>query len=170
MQFDLTQEFPVGLDRLWSALGRAEVVEDKYRSLGSTSLRILRFDADAASIEVELEREAPVAADALPVWARAFAPARQAMHHRTRWRRVAPDRIDAELDIRVVNEHVAAKGAGSVVELSPTRSRMSLHFDVTCTSRAFGALVETVFARQLRHALRADHAHTLDRLREGSRR
>jgi hypothetical protein len=170
MEFDLVQEFPVGLDRLWCALGRAEYVEGKYRSLGSTSLRILRLDADATSIEVELEREAPVAVVELPVWARAFAPARQRMRHRTRWRRAGPHRIDAELDIRAVGEHVAATGRGSVIELSPTRSRMSLRFDVTCTSRAFKSRVETVFARQVQHALRVDHAYTLDHLRAGSRR
>jgi hypothetical protein len=170
MEFDLTQAFPVGLDRLWSALGRTDYVERKYRTLGSTSLRILRLDADAASIEVELEREAPVVEGELPAWARPFAPARQRMHHRTRWRRVAPDRIDAELDIRAVGEHVAAKGTGSVVEPSPGRSRMTLHFEVTCTSRAFGARVETVFARQVRHALGADHAFTLGYLRADSRR
>jgi hypothetical protein len=48
-RFELTQDFPVGLDRLWAVLGRPDYIRDKYRSLGSTSLRILKFSADAGS-------------------------------------------------------------------------------------------------------------------------
>ena len=72
MQFDLTQDFPVGLDRLWSILGRADYIEAKYRSLGSTSLRLLKFKVDPRSIDVEVDREVPVARGQLPLWARVF--------------------------------------------------------------------------------------------------
>lgn len=116
VQFDLTQDFPVGLERLWAALGRRDYIERKYLSLGSSSLRLLKFSADAQSIEVEIERQAPVARDELPVWARVLSGERQAMHHGTRWRRAGPDRIDVELDIQAAGLRVGAKGIGSVVE------------------------------------------------------
>lgn len=165
MQFDLTQDFPVGLERLWSALGRPDYVEQKYRSLGSTSLRILKFSADAESIEVELDRQAPVARDRLPVWARVFSGKQQAMRHRTHWRRAGPGRVDAELDIRALGMPVSAQGTGSVVELSPRHSRMTLHFDVRSTSPALQSRVAQLFAQQVQHALQADHAFTLAYLR-----
>lgn len=170
MEFDLTQEFPVGLDRLWAALGRADYVEQKYRSLGSAALHVLKFVADAETIEVELEREAPVAVDELPIWVRVFSGTRQAMRQHTRWRRVGRGRVEAELCICALGKRVSAKGTGSVVELSPTHSRMTLHFSVASTSRAWKAGVAEVFARQVRHALDADHAFTLEYLRAGSHR
>ncbi len=170
MRFELTQDFPVGLDRLWAALGRRGFVARKYRALGSTSIRILTMHADATSIEVDLEREAPVIRDVLPVWARPFVGARQTMRHHTRWRRVAPDRIVAELDIEALGAKVGAIARGAVVELSPAQSRMRLTVDVTSTSGAPGFAAERVFALQLRHAFRADHAFTLDELRAGAGR
>lgn len=168
MEFDVMQEFPVGLDRLWAALGRADYVELKYRSLGSTSLRVMKFKADAETIEVELERQAPVAEDVLPLWARVFAGTRQAMRHHTRWRRVGRDRVDTELDICALGRRVSAKGTGSVVELSPRHSRMTLHFDVVSTSVALKSRVAELFARQVMQALDADHAFTLEYLRASS--
>jgi hypothetical protein len=170
MQFELTQDFPVGLDRLWAVLGRPDYIRDKYRSLGSTSLRILKFCADAGSISIELERRAPVARAKLPVWARVFSGEQQAMHHDTRWRRAGPERVDAELEIYALDLPVRAKGMGSVVELSPGHSRMTLHFEVTSTSPALKSGLARVFAQQVKHALRADHAFTLDYLRAGSHR
>lgn len=164
MEFDLTQDFPVSLDRLWAALGRADYVEQKYRRLGSTSLRILKFRADATSIEIELERQAPVAKGELPIWVRVLAGTQQAMRHHTRWRRVSPRQIDAELDIRAVGTPVGAKGIGTVVELSPAHSRMTLHFDAASTAPALKSSLARVFSRQVKRALQADHAFTLDYL------
>jgi len=168
LQFDLTRDVPVGLERLWTALDRADYIEQKYRSLGSTSLRILKFSADAESIEVELDRQAPVTQDELPTWARVFSGKQQTMRHHTRWRRASPDRVDAELDVCAMRMLVSAKGTSSVVELSPGHSRMTLHFDVGSTSPALKSSVAQVFARQVKHALQADHAFTLDYLRASS--
>jgi hypothetical protein len=168
MQFDVTQDFPVGLAQLWTALGRTDYVERKYRALGSTSLRLLSFSADAALIEVELERQAPVVREAVPAWARLLAGRRQAMRHHTRWRRTGPARIDVELEIAAMALPLSARGTGTVVELSPARSRMTLHFEVSGTAAALPSAVARVFAQQVRHALDADHAFTLAYLRGGA--
>jgi hypothetical protein len=171
VEFDLVQEFAVGLDRLWTALGRADYVERKYRSLGSTSLRLRKFVSDAESIEVELDREAPVAVEELPLWARVLSGTRQAMRHHTQWKRVSRDRVDAVLDIRALGRGLVARGTGSLHELSPMHSRMTLHFDVVTTSPVVPRRAAEVFARQVTHALEADHAFTVDYLRaESSRR
>ena len=168
VEFDLAQDFPVGLDRLWKALGRADFVERKYRSLGSTAVRIRKLVATAESIEVEVDREAPVAREVLPAWARVLAGSRQAMHHRTRWTRDGPRRVDAELSILAPGTSASATATGSVVALSPTHSRMTLHFRVASTSVVLGSFVAEAFARQVLHALREDHAFTLDDLRARS--
>lgn len=165
MQFELTQEFPVGLERLWASLGRADYVERKYRALGSSSLRILKFHADAQSIEVELERQTDAVRDLLPPWARLIAGRRYRVCHHARWTRVKPKRAEVSLEILVPSLLLSAKGIGSVVERAPGRSRLALRFDVGCTSTAFASGVARVFARQVRRALEADHAFTLDYLR-----
>ena len=170
VEFDVTQDFPVGLGRLWSALGRAEYIEQKYRSLGTTSLRIRKLVTDADTIEILLDRKAPVALDELPLWARLLSGTKQAMRHHTRWKRVGRDRIDAELDIRAVGRGVVATGTGSVHELSPRLSRLTLHFDVATTSPAVPPGVADMFARQVARALEADHAFTVDYLRAESPR
>lgn len=170
MEFDVTQEFPVGLDRLWAALGRADYVERKYRSLGSTSVRLRKFASDALSIEVELDRDAPVAVNALPLWARLLTGTKQAMRHRTLWKRVGRDRVDAVLDIRALGRGVVATGTGSVHEWRPGHARLDLHFHVATTSPAVPTRVAELFARQVAHALDADHAFTVDYLRAGSPR
>jgi hypothetical protein len=167
LQLDLTQDFPVGLERLWAALGRADYVEQKYRALGSTSLRVLKFSADADLIEVELDRQAPVAREELPVWARFLVGNQQAMHHHTRWRRAGLAKVDAEFDISAPGMPVSARGTGTVVELSPVHSRMTLHFEVKSAAAALKSSVALVFAQQVKRALEADHAFTLAYLQEG---
>ncbi len=169
MQFDLTQDFPVGVQGLWSALGCVDYVEQKYRSLGSTSLRKLRFSADAQSIDVEFDRQAPVAREKLPVWARLLSGKKQAMHHHTRWRRAGGARVDVEVEISALGMPISARGTGSVVELSPEHSRMTLHFDVRSAFPALKSGVARVFAQQVEHALQADHAFTLDYLQARTR-
>lgn len=168
MKFDLRQEFPVGLERLWTALGRAAYVEQKYRALGSTSLRILKFSASPELIEVELDREAPVDGKQLPVWARVFSGKAQAMHQKTRWKRADPSRIEAEVDISAVRVLVSAKGVGSVVEVSPVHSRMTLHFHVSSASPILKSKVARLFAQQVKSALADDHEFTVDYLRRSA--
>jgi hypothetical protein len=165
MRFDLTQDFPASLERLWTALGSADYVEQKYRSLGSTSIRILKFIASAELIEVVLDREAPVVREKLPRWARVLSGKHQAMRQHTRWRRADNAHVDAEFDIVPQGVPVRARGTGSVVALSPGHTRMTLHFDVTGTAPAFKSSVARLFAQQVKAALEADHAFTIDYLR-----
>lgn len=161
MKFSLVQEFPASLERLWSAFGQPDYPLQKYRALGSTGIRLLRFVATAELIEVELEREAPVAGDAVPGWARGFMRPTQTMRHRTRWRRVGPTQAEAELDIAPLGQPVAAHGIGSIAELGPGLTRMTLSFVVSSRLPVLGARVARLYAEQIRAALEADHAYTL---------
>lgn len=161
MKFSLSQDFPAGLDRLWDAFGRPEYPEQKYRALGSTAIRMLRFYASADRIEVELERDAPVYRETIPAWARRFLQSRQTMRHRTRWRRIGPALVDAELDITAVGRPVSAHGTGAVVELAPGRTRMTLDFAVESALPVLGDRAARLYAEQIQAALRADHAFTL---------
>jgi hypothetical protein len=164
MKFSLAQDYPADLRRLWATLGRAEYVEQKYRSLGAAALRILKLQVTDDVIDVELERSAPVAREELPRWARAVLRGTQPMHHHTRWSRAGAARVEAELDIAPVGIPVRAHGVGSVAELAPDRTRLTLDFDVECRLPVVGAEVARVFAEQVKAALRADHAFTLEYL------
>lgn len=161
MKFSLRQDFPAGLARLWTVFGRPEYTEQKYRSLGSTSLRILKFAATDKMIEVELERSAPVPLEKVPALARVLPGKQQTMRHHSRWERAGPKQINAELDISPVGVPLDAHCIGSVVELSPGRSRMTLRFEVSCSVPIVGTDVARFFAEQVKEALRADHAFTL---------
>lgn len=68
MRFNLTQDYPAGLDRLWSAFGQADYPQRKYLALGAIAVRVRRFLVTMEAIEVELERDVPVG---LPVRAHA---------------------------------------------------------------------------------------------------
>lgn len=168
VKFSLTQDFPTDPARLWSVLGRGDYVERKYRSLGAMAIRMLKFDITPDTIEVKLERSVPIARKKLPVWARPFLGDQQMMRHRTRWRRIGPTQIDAELDIAPVGVPVHAHGLGTVVEDLPGQTRMTLRFDVTCTVPALGDRVARLFAEQVKEALQADHAFTLGHLAASS--
>lgn len=170
MKFSLSQDFPAGLDRLWAVFGRPDYPEKKYRSLGSSDIRVLLFRVDAEVIEVELERTTPVAWQTIPVWARALLSRRQVMHHRSRWQRVSPTWVEAVLDIAPVGRRVSAHGSGSIVQLTPDRTRMTLRFTVDSAIPVLGAKVARLYARQIREALRADHAFTLRYLEEETHR
>ena len=100
----------------------------------------------------------------MPSWARNVVRSTQTMHHHTRWRRVSPTQVHAELDIAPVGMPVRARGVGSIVELSPRKTRMTLTFHVRCRVPFLGPGVTRLFADQVREALRADHAFTLDYL------
>jgi hypothetical protein len=166
VKLEVRQAFPAGSERLWTVFGKPDYTERKYRALGSTEVRIRRFDATAREITVELERLSPVAIDAVPQWARPFVGKRQAMRHATVWRRTGAKRIDAELEIDPVGQPVAAHGTGEVVEIDPAHSRLTLRFDVTCRIPRLGGRVAAMYASQIEAALAADHAFTLKYLRE----
>jgi len=163
-RFHLTQSFPAGIARLWAVLGTRDYVERKYRALGSRALRILRFEADETRIEIELERRAPVAAEALPRWAAAVAGRWQTMRHRSRWQRVDAVRVDAWLDIRMAALPVFAEGVGRLVEHSPDSSRLTLGFEAGCGLPLVGREVARLFAGEVRRVLAEDFSFTLDHL------
>jgi hypothetical protein len=165
LKFSLHQEFPASLDRLWTAIGRADYPRRKYRALGSTGVQVLRFVVTDDLIEVELERNVAVAAADLPAWARPFAAGKRTLRQRTRWQRVAPARIDAQLEITPSGLPVKARAAGTVVELAPQHALMSLDFTVECKLPVLGGRIARLFAGQVREAMQADHAFTLAYLR-----
>jgi hypothetical protein len=168
VKLEVTQAFPAGLDRLWKVFGRSEYTEEKYRALGSSAVRVRRFDATDREIRVELERLSPVAVPSVPAWVRPFVGERQSMRHATTWRRTGPKQIEAALEIDPVGQPVAARGTGEVVEIDPKHSRLTLHFDVTCRVPGLGARIASMYASQIEEALRADHAFTLRYLRDAA--
>jgi hypothetical protein len=162
MDFTLTQDFPAGLDRLWTAFGRPDYPLQKYLALGATAVRVRRFDATAQAIEVELERDVPVDTTRLPPWTRVLVRSEQTLRHRTAWRRVGPTRVAAELDISPVGLPVRAHGGGTIVEPATGTTRMVLTWRV---ASMLGEKVERLFADQIRAALDDDHRFTLQYLK-----
>jgi hypothetical protein len=165
MDFTLTQDFPAGLDRLWVVFGRPDYPERKYRALGATAFRMKQFRATQRTIEVELERDVPVDPSRLPAWARRVVGGRQTLRHHTRWQRVSPTRVTAELDISPLGLPVSAHGVGTIVESAPEMTRMTLAWRVTSKVPMIGDRIERLFADQVRSALDDDHAFTLQYLR-----
>lgn len=167
MDFTVTQEFPTGLDRLWVVFGRPEYPQRKYRALGATAFRLQQFHVTAQTIEVELERDVPVDRSRLPPWVRSVVGGMQTLRHHTRWRRVSPTRVTAELDISPTSLPVRARGVGSVVEIEPGMTRMTLAWQVKSTVPMLGEKIERLFADQVRTGLDDDHAFTLQYLLTG---
>ncbi len=168
MEFSLTQHFPAGLDRLWTVFSHPEYPQRKYSALGASAVRLLRFEATAQLIEVELERDVPVDVAALPVWTRPLLARQQTLRHRSRWRRVSPTQISAELEITPLGLPLQAHGVGTLVQTAPNLSRMALRWQVRSRLPLIGPKVERLFAHQLRQALDADHAFTLQYLQPGA--
>jgi hypothetical protein len=165
MQFHLTQDFPAGLDRLWVAFGCADYPRRKYLALGATAVRVRRFRATTAAIEVELERDVPVDKSRLPPWMRLLARSQQTLQQRTAWRRVGPKQAAAELDIVPVGLPVRARASGTIVESAPGQTRMELTWQV---DSMLGEKVERHFADQIRAALDDDHTFTLQYLEQAA--
>lgn len=162
--FRVTQSFPAGIGQLWAVLGTREYVERKYHALGSKGLSILRFDVDERRIEVELERSAPVVADALPPWAGGLLGHWQLMRHRSRWLRMDAARVDVALEIRMAARPVRAEGVGRLVERSPDCSELTLEFQAKCGIPVVGDEVARLFAQAVRQVLEDDFAFTVDYL------
>jgi hypothetical protein len=164
MEFTLTQDFPAGLDRLWAAFGRADYPRLKYLALGATAVRLHRFSATAQAIDIELERDMPVDPSRLPRWSRAFVGSEQTLRHHTVWRRIGPAQATAQLDISPTGLPVRAQGTAAIVELGPESTRMLLTWRMQSRVPVIGGKVERLFADQVRNALEADHAFTLQYL------
>lgn len=177
MELSLTQDFPASLDRLWSAFGQPDYPRRKYLALGAKAVRLLQHSATAELIELELEREVPVDRAGLPAWARLMLGSEleeqqhlQTLRHHTAWRRFGSARATAELDISFVGLPVHAHGVATIVEsaseaalASPT-TRLQLDWRVESRVPVIGGKLERLFADQLRAALEADHAFTLQYL------
>lgn len=163
--FQLEHLYPADLRRLWAALGRPEYVERKYAALGSTDLRILRFDADEHIINVVLERRvrAPDAA-AVSAWARPVFSSSHVLHHRSRWTRVDAKSAHVELEIWPLGTPVRAHGDGAALELSAECTQMKLRIAVQCGVPVIGTKVAQLFADQMKQALAQDHRFTLSYL------
>jgi len=168
MDFTVTQYFPMGLERLWVVFGRPEYPERKYSALGATAFRMKQFHVTEQTIEVELERDVPVDPSRLPPWVRTMVGSTQTLRHRTRWRRVSPTRVNAELDISPINLPVRARGVGTIVEIAPEMTRMDVTWQVKSIVPMIGDKIERLFADQVRTALDADHAFTLQYLQQVS--
>lgn len=158
LKFTVVQDYPAGLDRLWSAFGQPGYPVGKYRALGALAVRLRRFDATPQRIEVELERDVPTDPGGLPVWARAFVRSTQTLGHHSTWRRVDATRAEAELEIAAQGLPVRARAEGVIAESGTGRCRMTLTWQV---DSRFGVRVAQLFADQVRQALAADHAYTL---------
>jgi hypothetical protein len=165
MEFTLTQDFPAGLDCLWSAFGRADYPRRKYLALGATAVRLRRIVATPQAIDVELERDVPVDPSRLPAWARVLVGSQQTLRHRTAWRRIGPTQASAELEISPDGLPVRARGLATIVELGPQSTRLRLTWQVQSGVPMIGHRVERLFANELRSALDADHAFTLQYLK-----
>lgn len=166
MDLALTQDFPTGLDQLWFVFGRPEYPQQKYSALGSTAIRLQRFHVAEQTIDVELVRDVPVDQVRLPPWVRTMVGSKQTLRHRTRWRRVSPTRVTAELDISPVSLPVQAHGVGSIMEIAPGLTRMILSWQVKSAVPIIGKEIERLFADQVRTALDDDHAFTLRYLQQ----
>lgn len=166
VKLDIQQDYPAGLDRLWSVFAKPEYPEAKYRSLGATHFQMQRFDASETFIEIELERRAPVASDRIPDWARKFISAEQTVRQHTRWRRTRPGQVTAELNIVPVGLPVSVNGRGGIVERGPDQTRIQLQFEVDCRIPLVGGKIAKLFAEQIEQALAADHAFTLGYLKQ----
>jgi len=166
MDFTLTQYYPTGLDRLWAVFGRPEYPQRKYAALGATAFRLQRFDVTAHAIEVELERDVPVDPSRLSPWVRRMVGSKQTLRHRTRWRRVSPTRVTAELEISPISLPVRARGVGTIIETAPGMTQMKLDWNVTSMVPMVGEKIERLFADQVRTALEDDHAFTLQYLQQ----
>lgn len=169
MQFSTVHDYPAGLDSLWAVFGQREYPRQKYLALGATAVRIDRFAVDARIIEVDLERIVPLAQGRLPAWVRRFLGREQTLRQRTAWRRVSSMLVDARLAVEPVGLPVRADGRGSIVELNPGSSRMTLAWRVTSSLPMVGRRVERLFADQVCAALDEDHTFTVAYLQRAMR-
>lgn len=160
MKLVVDQDFPAALDRLWTTFSDPDYPRAKYVALGALDVEIRRFVATDTLIEVELSRRIPVDLQAIPAFARKLLGAEQTMVHETRWRRVGPSEVVAELAITAVGRPVRI---GGTARLGAHGDGSRLHFEIDVTSDVplVGGKVAALFAGQIEAALKADHGFTL---------
>lgn len=168
MEFTIMQDFPCTLERLWKVFGQRGYPRQKYLALGATGVRLQRFSANRARIEVALERDVALDTRDLPAWARPWAQPRQTLRHSSLWRRVTPARAEAELDVQPLGLPVRAHASGALDPLPEGGTRMALRWRVSSPVPLLGGRLEALFAGQLRTALAQDHEFTLGYLRRAA--
>lgn len=161
MEFTLTQDFPAGMDHLWSTFGKIDYVRRKYRALGATAVRVRHFKATAKAIDIELERDMPLDPTRLPMWSRALIGPKLTLRHRTAWWRDGPSHATATLDISPKGLPLRAQGLAMIAEISSHLTRMQVNWRVVSTAPVVGEMVEHLLAEQVQAALDADHVFTL---------
>jgi len=166
MQLSLTQDFPAGMDRLWAVFGRPDYVQQKYAALGAGALRLLHFECSATLIALELERALPLDPARMPAWARRLVGSTLNLRQRSRWRRLGPTQVEAELEIAPLGLPVHAQGHGQISEIAGGSCRMQLSWQLRSALPLLGGRVERLLAEQLKRALAQDHAFTLSYLRQ----
>jgi hypothetical protein len=159
--FEIVQDFPASLSRLWETLGRRDYAERKYRALGSTALQIKQFDSTPQRIEVRLERTLRVEPNRLPAWAFWLSGPQQRLDHHSCWTRVGAREAAVELRVSAAGHAVRAHATGSVTELDPGHTRMRLHVTVECPVPVIGRRIAHLFADRMKQALEQDHAFTV---------
>ena len=160
--FTMAQDFPVGVDRLWTAIGREDYVRAKYRALGTPALRLRRFQATAERVEVDLERDLPRAVP-LPPGLGATGHALRTLRQRSTWRRDARGEVQVTLEIAPLGLPLVAAGEGSVRPTGPHACRLALRWQVRADEvpGLLRGAASAIFARRVREALAQDHAFTL---------
>lgn len=166
MKLELSQDYPTSLDQLLATFSNPEYPERKYKSLGATSVKLLKFESSPKLIEVDLERTTPIPADKVPDWARKFIGGEQTLRHQTKWDRSSPTTVDAVLNVIPANLPVKIEGTGKIVQLSAQQTRLTLQFEIRCKVPLIGGKVETLFVEQVRNSLADDHAFTLKYLQQ----
>lgn len=165
MKVDHHQDYPATLDTLWKVFGNPEYPEKKYRALGATQFRMLRSNVTSENIEIELERVTPVTLDKVPEWARKFVKPEQTMRHHTRWKRSGAQ-VQSTLSVVPVGVPVTVEGTGRIQQTGTDTTRVTLNFEVSCKIPLVGGKVAQLFAEQLKIALEADYAYTLQHLKD----
>jgi hypothetical protein len=164
MEFALTQDFPAGMDLLWSTLGKRDYVRRKYSALGATLLRVRHFSATARAIDIELERDMPVDATLLPAWSRSLVGPTLTLRQRSAWRRDGPRHATATIAIAPRGLPLRAQGRAMIDEIGPHLTRMRMDWHVGSAVPILGERTERLLARQIQAALDADHAFTVQYL------
>ena len=169
-QFITRQRYPVSLGRLWRACTQRAYAQSKYLALGAQSVRLLEFTVEPRHVEVVLERTLALPVGRVARWlpepATALVPATVRLHHQTRWWRTGPGTARLDVKIATAGLPLRAEASGSLLQLSNDCTEMQLHWQLHCDLPwlADGAL--RLFERQMRQALRRDHAFTLGWLQD----
>jgi hypothetical protein len=161
MKVIVDQDFPATPDRLWAAFSDPDYPRAKYVALGAIDVDVRRFSATETLIEVELSRRIPVDTQKIPAFARKLVGTEQTMVHETRWRRVGPSEVLADLTITAVGRPVRMGGSARLGGRGDGASRLRFEIDVTSDVPLIGGKVEALFASQVEAALAADHGFTL---------